>query len=140
MFQVNHQVRFLDLVDLETRARDGLVDIVNRLESLKRPPVAAEREQLALCKAILAAVYDTKSSDGVAEVCDPLFVATRELLARKSLINPPLLSELNGQLVFGAGDAGDANGANGSDTEPASITLVALVLGILAVDGATPPP
>ncbi|RQS14932.1 hypothetical protein [Burkholderia sp. Bp8998] len=143
MFHVNNQVRFLDLVDLETRARDGLVDIVNRLESLKRPPVAAEREQLALCKAILAVVYDTQPSGGVAEVCDPLFVATRELLASKSLVNPPLLSEINGQLVFGTLDAGGVNGvngANGADPEPASITLVALVLGILAVDGATPPP
>ncbi|MGU8080628.1 hypothetical protein [Burkholderia pyrrocinia] len=141
MFHVNHQVRFLDLVDLETRARDGLVDIVNRLESLKRPLVAAERQQLALCKAILDVVYGSKTSSGEeTEVCDPLFVATRELLASKSLINPPLLSEETGQLKFGEGGVGGSNGANGADPEPASITLVALVLGILAVDGATPPP
>ncbi|MDR6498239.1 hypothetical protein ACPUER_25335 [Burkholderia sp. DN3021] len=135
MFHVNDQVRFLDFVDLETRARDGLVDIVNRLESLKRPLVAAERQQLALCKAILDVVYRSKTSSGdVAEVCDPLFVATRALLASKSLVNPPLLTEDEGRLQFREDDA------KHSDHEPASITLVALVLGILAVDGATPPP
>ncbi|WP_266170730.1 hypothetical protein [Dyella subtropica] len=129
MFNVNDQVRFLDLAVLETRARDGLVDIVNRLSSLKRPLVAAEKQQLELCKTILGLV-----GNGGTEVCDPLFVATRELLNSNSLITPPLLSEQDGQLFFGTDSQTPA------DATATSITQVALVLGILAVDGATPPP
>jgi hypothetical protein len=133
--KVNAKVRFLDIVDLETKAHDGLVDIVNRLESLKRPRVASEQQQLVLCKSILA-VLDANPT----EVCDPLFVATRQLLNDNRLVSTQLHTGQSGLLDFGG------TSSVGMQTTPANppldgaITLASLVLGILAVDQAVPPP
>lgn len=141
MLNVMPKVRFLDLVDLETKAQDGLVDIVNRLESLKRPLVATEQAQLYLCRSIIAVTKKNPEN-----VCDPLFVATRELLDTKELLNQKLDFQTDGCLKFAKtrqvdGTGGDRNTANApSDAPNEQITLVSLVLGILAVDGATPPP
>lgn len=133
MLNVKTEVHFSDLIDLETKAYDQLVNIVNRLEALKRPRVAAEQQQLELCRSVIHVVNKNHQ-----QVCDPLFVATRDLLNGKSLISPNLLTDRDGKLVFdifketaASLKAGDLN---------APITQAALVLGILAIDGATPPP
>ncbi len=127
MFQPNPQTRFLDLVARERAAHDALVDVVNRLQSLKRPLIAAEQAMLDQAKAILTVTDNPKTAPP--EVCDPLFVATRQLLNDTALINASLVTQDNGQLVFDA--------VNHSAELPH--TAVALVLGILAVDAANPP-
>lgn len=138
MHHVNPQVRFLDLVDRETRAHDGTVDIVTRLKGLKRPLVGAEIKLLAQCEAILKAVQGASST----QVCDPLFVATRALLNSQALLEYPLLTQDKGRLVFELPTSAPQGGEGNDDPKDViadQITLVSRLLGLLDIGGATPP-
>jgi hypothetical protein len=142
MLNVKKEVRFLDIDDLETKARNELVNVQNRLRNIKdhkRGLTEAEKAQLELCEAIIARV-------GKDEVCDPLFVATRELLDTKELLSPKLLTQHEGKLEFEEVAFEPAAKAKVAATKShpgnlnGPITLASLVLGILIIDGATPPP
>lgn len=142
MLNVKKEVRFLDIDDLETKAHNELVNIQDRLKNVqknKRSLTTAEKQQLDLCEAILA-------RDGKGDVCDPLFVATRELLNTKKLLSPELITHHKGRLEFDESGFDAVAKAKVAPAKPhpgnlnGPIMLTSLVLGILIIDGATPPP
>jgi hypothetical protein len=116
-------IRFRDIARREALAYDALVNTVSRLTMVgaKRPLSKAEAAEKALAEAVIAAKGQN---------CDPLFVATRALLTNQRLFSPDLLTQRDGQLIFG--------------TQPAVtddiVTQVALTIGLLVLDAAEPPP
>lgn len=126
--------RFRDIAQREALAKDALVNLSARLAAIVAKGRAlsnAEQAQKALADKILAEVNRSRVSDVTRRICDPLLVATRDLLNEQRLIFPELRSQSGGRLFFDPG----------SDTAASdeTITLVALTVGILALDAAEPP-
>ena len=127
--------RFRDIAQRETLAKDALVNLSRRLDAIVAKGRAlsnAEQAQKTLADQILAEVGRQRVTNLTRRLCDPLFVATRDLLNEQRLISPELRSHNGGNLVFDGGSQMSA-----SDQ---TIALVALTIGILALDAAEPPP
>ena len=147
MTTIDPSTRFADLVERETRARNAHVDTVARLKKVaeKRALSTTEQAELDLAQAVLDELDKSRKSTGKADdVCDPLFVGTRTLLNEQKLIDPELRTHENGVLVFDPYVSYAAYKAALASQKPPSgdlpITLVALTLGLLIVDGAEAPP
>jgi len=132
MSMINPETRFRDLADRERIAHDRHVNTVARLVAIEKKGRAlstAEQADKELSEKILDEIAKSQRNNSkMDEVCDPLFVGARTLLNTQSLINPELRTEVDGgKLLFDV-----------EENQPYSI--VALTMGILALDGATPPP
>jgi hypothetical protein len=138
--------RFADLAEREIRARDAHVNTVAQLEAVakKRALSSAEDAELALAKAVLKELNDSRgSASRVTEVCDPLFVSTRTLFNKHHLIVPELRSQQDGVLIFeGLFDVAALQAAKVAAAAPIDlpITLISLTLGLLILDGDEAPP
>jgi hypothetical protein len=122
--------RFRDLARREVKACDTLVNTENRLKlvAAKRALTKAEQAELLLTQQILAEV-NKRATVTTKKMCDPLFVATRQLLNDQSLVDPQLRTLAEGQLIFELSDPPDR-----------TVCAVALTLGILIADKAEAPP
>jgi hypothetical protein len=122
--------RFRDLARREVQASDTLVNTENRLKlvAAKRALTKAEQAELLLVQQILAEV-NKRATATTKRMCDPLFVATRQLLNDQSLVDPRLRTLAEGQLIFDLSDPPDR-----------TVCAVALTLGILIADKAEAPP
>ncbi len=127
--------RFRDVAERERAAFDTLVDKVSLLTAVarRRPLTSAELAEQTLANDILTEARRNLNNPARRQVCDPLFVSTRALLNDQSLIDPALRTHINGQLIF-------ATIAGGAPVGDDVVTMVALTLGILMLDGAEAPP
>ncbi|RHW18620.1 hypothetical protein D1610_00125 [Sphingomonas gilva] len=162
MATIDPTTRFRDIARRESEAYDGHVNTVARLTQVKekRALSKAEAAEKALSEAVIDEIDKSRRNNNKAdEVCDPLFVAARTLLNEQSLISPDLRSHDDGCLLFDGQTSAptltatvtvDAASSASESTStaaaaPASgrslpIGIVALTIGLLAADGATPPP
>lgn len=121
---VNHETRLSDLAAREISARNVLVNTISKYSALQRPLSEAEKAEQLRINDILTVLDETT------EVCDPLFVTARILLNDRVNLRPRLLTQVEkGKLVFEEPEEG----------EKRKLPLVALTLGVLALDGASPP-
>lgn len=153
MATIDPTTRFRDIARREELAYDGHVNIIGRFAEVekKRQLSKAEAAEKALSEAVIDQITKSQNNNSKAdEVCDPLFVAARTLLNTQSMISPALRSHDGGCLVFdgqpltrAAIVAAMAAAASTSPPTPAPdlpIGIVALTVGLLVADGATPPP
>ncbi|KRD41343.1 hypothetical protein ASE38_17200 [Cellulomonas sp. Root930] len=148
MTTIDPTTRFTDLAERETRAHDAHVNTVARLKQVKtkRALSTAEETELQLSQNVLKELDKNPTRAHAPEVCDPLFVATRTLLNLHKLISPELRTHDDGVLVFDPHANVDeirhavAQAAGAPLAPDPPITLTALTLGLLIVDGAGAPP
>ncbi len=144
---VNPKIRFADLAERDKKAFDRLDYERRRFEDIvskqKRSLSDEEERDLAHVKAIINEVETARRDTGKAdEICDPLFVATRTLLNEQGGLEVHLRGHYNGVLMFG--DVVSMNTLEATlkskDQPDVETTLVALTIGLLAIDNANPPP
>lgn len=114
--------RFRDIKDREERAYDEINNTIDRLATVAKKRALNKAEDTELKRA--KQIKKTRTGN---QVCDPLFVATRDLFVGQAL-NPALRTQKDGRLEFATKPADD------------TVTLVALALGALILDAAEPPP
>lgn len=114
--------RFRDIKDREERAYDEINNTIDRLATVAKKRALNKAEDTELKRA--KQIKKTRTGN---QVCDPLFVATRDLFVGQAL-NPALVTQKDGRLVFAAKPADD------------TVTQVALALGALILDAVEPPP
>src|SRR5688572_13804028 len=123
-------IRFLDLPERETQARQALINIQAELDPKRRPnPTQDEQKELARVNALLAHLATHTGT-----LVDPLYVAVRDAFRlRPGQLNNVLGDHNNGTLQFLAG------GTLAVLTPPVALAeddtvWVSFVLGVLAAD------
>lgn len=148
MATIDPTTRFRDIARREELAYDGHVNIIGRFAEVekKRQLSKAEAAEKALSEAVIDEIEKSRRNNNKAdEVCDPLFVAARTLMNEQSLITPAIRSHEDGCLVFDGSVTAANVAVTGAATTSAApvdlpIGIVALTMGLLSADGATPPP
>jgi len=145
------KIRFSDLNDRMTSAHEALDYEYRRLEDIELKNVRTlsveeekRKEQLKEIREIITKSQGNPSK--VEENADPLFVAARTLLNEQAGIDPELRGLSSSHLLFGdvlsRTDLFNriSGGANAKPMVSGDVTLVALTIGLLAIDGVTAPP
>lgn len=143
---VEPTLRFRDLNQRQSTALADLNYEFRRLEDIEKDSRTlsdAEERRKRELREILDLVAKSESNTGkVDENTDAVFVAARTLLNEEVGIDPELRGLHRSHLIFGdITSANDLNKRLGEGNAPqGDVTLVALTLGLLIVDGAVPPP
>lgn len=158
MATIDPTTRFRDIARREELAYDSHVNIIGRFAEVakKRQLSKAELAEQALSVAVIDEIEKSRRNNNKAdEVCDPLFVGARTLMNEQSLVSPALRSHDDGCLLFdgqisaptvtvtvaaASSGTGTTTAAAAPAPPPAQIGIVALTMGLLAADGASPPP
>ena len=141
------KISFADLVTRETQALARIDDDLQRLEKMDAEPNRTlskkDKADLEALKAIKAEIDASRNNNNKTdEMCDPLFVAARTLLNTQGGLAVEIRAHDDGVLLFGDIVSFRAlQAAIIANAYPAGdITLVALTLGLLALDHANAPP
>lgn len=145
------KIRFSDLNDRMVSAHEALDYEFRRLEDIELKNIRTlsveedrRKEQLKEIREVIAKSQGNPSK--VEEIADPLFVAARTLLNEQAGIDPELRGLAGSHLLFGdvlsRTDLHNriANAANHKPLISGDVTLIALTIGLLAIDGVTAPP